>query len=626
VTSAAPTLTITAGAPSALNSTVSLSSATDVSGSGVTVTLQAVDVLGNLVKTGGATVLFSLGSNSGGQGNFSAVTDKGNGTYTAIFTGSKAGSNTITATLGGQTVTTTAPAITVNPGPASLANSFVSLSLPSVGIGSTLTATLQAEDAAGNLVKTGGLAVTFAMGSTSGGLGTFSAVTDNKNGTYTSTFTGTVLGTNTVTAKIGTSAVTSAPASITVTPGPISAAKSVVSLSTSSVSSGNSLTVTLQAEDASGNKITTGGATVGFLTGSASGGQGSFSQVTDNLNGTYTATLTGTTVGANTVKATVNNLAVTTTAPAFTVTPNLANSFVSLSSLTVASGSTVTITLQAEDGSGNKVTTGGDVVVLSLGSTSGATGTLSAVTDNKNGTYTATFTGIRAGANTITATLDGQPLSSTAPSITVTPGPISLANSFVAVQFPSVVGGGVDTVGFQAVDAAGNNLTTGGAAVSFALGSTSGGQGTFGTVTDNQDGTYIATFTAGAKGTNTIIGKVGNVAVSTPAAPITITNVASLTLSKVSSSASTVSIGSVITVTVQLVDNAGTNLTAGGLTVSFALASPTGGQGTFGTVVDNHDGTYTVSFLATAVGFNNIRGFIGGSLITSGAPAVTITN
>jgi adhesin/invasin len=41
------------------------------------------------------------------------VTDNGNGTYTATFTGTAAGSNTITATIGGSAVTSAAPAISV---------------------------------------------------------------------------------------------------------------------------------------------------------------------------------------------------------------------------------------------------------------------------------------------------------------------------------------------------------------------------------------------------------------------------------------------------------------------------------------------------------------------------------
>ncbi|MBS0264714.1 MAG: hypothetical protein JSS02_22455 [Planctomycetes bacterium] len=624
VTSPAPTLNITAGAPSLANSIVTLSAPTVASGSAVTATLQTVDSLGNLIKIGGAQVQFNLGGGNG-QGTFGTVKDNGNGTYTATLTGTTAGVNTVTATIGNQPITTPAPSITVTAGPASLANSFVTLSSQTVVAGNTVTALLQTFDGSGNQIKTGGLTVVFTMGSAGGAQGTFSATKDNGNGTYTATFSGTTAGVNTITAKIANVTLTSSAPSITVTPGAMSLATTGVSLSSSSIPTGSSVTATVQAKDAFGNKISTGGSTVALLLGSVSGGQVTIGPVTDNNNGTYTASVTGTTMGTNSLKATVGGQAVTSAPAAFTVTPSVSKSFVTLSAGTLASGSAITITLTATDGAGTKLKTGGDIVVFTLGSPNGGKGSFGAVTDNKNGTYTATFTGTIAGANTITATIDGQALTSTAPTVTITPGPLSLAKSTVTLAYASVVGnGGTNQVKFQAADAAGNKLTTGGAAVSFALGSSSGGKGTFSAVTDNNDGTYSATFTAGASGTNTIVGKVGASALTSAAPTITITAAASLNLSKVLLSAGTVALGNTITVTLQTKDGAGNNLTAGGLNVTFTLASPNGGQGTLGTVVDNHDGTYTVSFLATAKGSNNIRGFIGGGLVTSGAPIITI--
>src|SRR5205807_2018930 len=79
-------------------STVAVAPASIQSGDTATVTLQAKDANGNNETTGGLTVAFGLGMGSGG-GTFSGVTDHGDGTYTATFTGVAAGSNTITATI-----------------------------------------------------------------------------------------------------------------------------------------------------------------------------------------------------------------------------------------------------------------------------------------------------------------------------------------------------------------------------------------------------------------------------------------------------------------------------------------------------------------------------------------------
>jgi hypothetical protein len=161
-------------------------------------------------------VAFALSSTKGGQGTFGSVTDNANGTYTATFTGTLAGSNTIVATIGSAKVTSSALAIKVTPGPVSLANSLVMVSVESIKIDGTTKVTLQARDAAGNNETSGGLKVLFLLESTSGGQGTFSSVADNRNGTYTATFKGTIAGGNAITAEIDSQPIASTAASITI--------------------------------------------------------------------------------------------------------------------------------------------------------------------------------------------------------------------------------------------------------------------------------------------------------------------------------------------------------------------------------------------------------------------------
>ena len=230
----------------------------------------------------------------------------------------------------------------------------------------------------------------------------------------------------TVASLLGFSLVPAAPAAPTPptpTPGAASPARSTVAVSPASVAAGSTTTVTLTAKDANGTALTTGGATVTFALGSQTGGSGTFGAVTDNHNGTYTATFTGTTVGTNTITATINAAAVTTTAPTVTITaaPSLSQSTVAVSPSSVAAGSPATVTLTAKDANGTALTTGGATVAFALGIGT-ALGNFGPVTDHGNGTYTATFTGTGAGTNTITATIGGQAVTSTAPTITVTAG------------------------------------------------------------------------------------------------------------------------------------------------------------------------------------------------------------
>ena len=94
-------------------------------GATATVTLTAITTTGAMATSGGLTVAFGLGSGGGG-GTFGPVTDNGNGTYSAAFTGTIAGTYSITASINAQPVTTPAPSVTMTPGQVDLIQSTVS--------------------------------------------------------------------------------------------------------------------------------------------------------------------------------------------------------------------------------------------------------------------------------------------------------------------------------------------------------------------------------------------------------------------------------------------------------------------------------------------------------------------
>jgi hypothetical protein len=403
---------------------------------------------------------------------------------------------------------------------------------------------------------------------------------------------------------------------------PADPATSIVTIAPADIAVGATATVTLQAKDASGDNLTTGGLTVEFGLGS-DGGSGTFGAVTDEGNGTYQATFTATAAGTNTIIATINGAPVTTTAPSVTITDvaDPAQSVVTVTPASIVVGATATVSLQAKDSLGNNLTTGGLTVVLGLGS-DGGSGTFSAVTDNGDGTYQATFTATAVGTNTIIATINGASVTTTAPRITIT-GVADPSQSMITVTPPNIVVGAAATVSLQAKDSQGNNLTTGGLTVVFGLGS-DGGSGMFGAVTDNGDGTYQATFTATAVGTNTIIATINGAPVTTTAPGVTITAAADPSQSVVTVTPASIIVGTTTTVVLQAKDSNGNDITTGGSTVTFDLGTGTG-DGTFSTVTDNGDGTYQAMFTASAAGGNTITATIDGAAVTSTAPTVTIT-
>ncbi|MFC6997202.1 invasin domain 3-containing protein [Rufibacter roseus] len=147
---------------------------------------------------------------------------------------------------------------------------------------------------------------------------------------------------------------------------------------------------------------------------------GTIGTVTNNGNGNYTTTLTSTRVGTATITAQVATQELQTK-PVVTFVVGSASGATSTiaasePSIPANGTSTSVITVALFDAQGNEITTGGHTVVLST-----TLGTLGAVTDNNNGTYSAVLTsGTIDGVALISGTVNGAPISNTA-SVVFTP-------------------------------------------------------------------------------------------------------------------------------------------------------------------------------------------------------------
>jgi LmbE family N-acetylglucosaminyl deacetylase len=369
--------------------------------------------------------------------------------------------------------------------------------------------TVTAKDANGNNLTTGGATVTITKYSGTGSIG---GVTDNNDGTYTATVTAPpTTGSGVFVATLGGQPVKSGGASqtratITYMAGPANAARSTLTPTSSSITAGTGTRVlTVTAKDVNGNNLTSGGATVVIT---RSSGSGTISSVTDNGDGTYTATVTAppttgsgvfvSALGGQQVKsggttqtqANIYFMAGAADAGQSTLTPISAPPI-------VAGTGTQVLTVSAKDANGNNLTTGGATVTITRSSGSG---TISSVTDNGDGTYTATVTApSTTGSGVFVSTLGGQPVKSggtdqTQATITYVAGAADAAQSTLTPTSASiVVGTGTQVLTVTAKDAYENSLSSGGATVTITR---SSGSGTISSVTDNGDGTYTATVTA----------------------------------------------------------------------------------------------------------------------------------
>jgi hypothetical protein len=227
---------------------------------------------------------------------------------------------------------------------------------------------------------------------------------------------------------------TSSPTAVALSSG--AAAQIVLSGSTGDLASGSTRALTATVEDSSGNTVSSGPDSeidIGFEQQSGTGsvsGTGSTaasagvatSTVTGVLAGAVDITATGTLSGPGSTRSNTLSFNVELSpadASQSTLTP-------ASSSITANGTASQVLTVQAKDSNGNDETSGGDTVTITEQS---GTGTVGPVTDNGDGTYTATVTAPTAsGSGTFVATLDGNPVDSgsatqTQATVTYLPGP-----------------------------------------------------------------------------------------------------------------------------------------------------------------------------------------------------------
>ena len=208
------------------------------------------------------------------------------------------------------------------------------------------TVTVTATDVYGNPIA--GASTTLSQGSGSSSIAPASVNTDG-SGVAAFTVTDTLAETVTYQATVA-STLMNQTANVQFVPGPADAAHTTITaLPTSVPSDGVSTsTITVQAKDAQDNNLTSSGGVVTLST-----DHGSLSAVTNNNNGTYTATLTASNaIETATVSGTIGGNAITDQATVdFTGVPS--KYLVTSDSYTPTAGGSVTITAQLADQNDN---------------------------------------------------------------------------------------------------------------------------------------------------------------------------------------------------------------------------------------------------------------------------------
>lgn len=518
--SPAPTITVARGI-SLENSLLSVPYDTVSIGSGMRLTLELRDSSNVARTSGGDTVEFSVSGVKGGHATLDDFVDHDDGTYTANLTATQEGVVTIGVRINGREMTSL-PTVAIEKAPVTAQKSTITVSAEIIAAGDTATFTAELRDLNGVLVTSGDLSVEFTLSNDGSSSGSIGPARYDGGGMWSATFTAEKEGTR---VRVGATIDDSTDIQmldslgnshlplIRVIPGEVSADSSQLTADPPFINVGDTATIVLVTKDSYGNALTSGDHAVSF---SRMGGPGvsvgRILDVIDHGNGRYTAAYVGESVGTqDVIGAVIEGTSVTSGFPAITVGPSCTPGPLSLSSsdltindtttarvpvkaLTLPSGVTTTLTVRVRDGLDCPIPASHAVAVTASGGLS--TGVMGETVDLGDGRYVITWTGHTSGAAvTLTATVDGQPLTSTPVTVAVIPGDISTQTSLVTLSNPTLAVSGTGVIVVQARDGARNTITTGGRVLTFAIAGSGGGV-VFGPTTDNQNGTYVATYTA----------------------------------------------------------------------------------------------------------------------------------
>ena len=249
-------------------------------------------------------------------------------------------------------------------------------------------------------------------------------------------------------------------------------------------------------------------------------GAGTLSSITDNSDGTYSATLTApNAVGSAVLTGTINSENITSSNPEVIFTFDELFTFlvedVGGGSIgTQTAGTPFNIRITAQDEFGNTVTSfdgsGSTVQLTSNGVISSGGGTTPVFVNGVLNSHSVTLTST--GSLSFTARKTASAETGISNTFTVVPGTASAMTSTISSSESFLQNNGTDfaTITVQLKDEFGNNLISGGDIV--ALSTTAG---SLSSVSDNGDGTYTSTLTSGlSTATATITGTINAISIT----------------------------------------------------------------------------------------------------------------
>lgn len=545
----------------------------------ITVTLQLKDKEGDDYTSSGGAVVFDTPN---GLTKFDSQ-DNGDGSYTVKYKSSTSGSYTVGASLDGskfvESITFEFTQVL------DLSNTEFTLDKSSANADGSevITVTVQLKDSEGNNYTSSGGTLQLSMPTG------VSSVTsqDNGDGTYTVSFSSSSAGNKSVGVSIGG---TQLSRSISLSYAQVlnlSAAVFSRDKESANANGSDQITVTVQLKDTNGADYTSSAGEISF---SVPSGVTEVSN-TDNGDGSYTAVFTTVNAGSYTFGASIGGTQLANDVElTFNAVIDLSQSTLQADITTIAAdgNSTAQLTITLKDYAGNAFVPSSNSPELTI--TVGSANKTELV-NTGNGVYTSSVSASVAGEVTVTATYDSGTIGIS--NLTFEAVAPSASQSTITSDISTFGVGGdhsaVITVALKKADGSAYTQSYGDLVLS-----PEGTGLSYGNPVDNGDGTYTVSVTADTAGSYVVSAAVGDLSLSN-SLPLTVTQV-----DAAESVVTPTELNGSGNITITLKDSSGTDLGHGGHVVtvdssSDAFIFTAGGFGSFSDIVDNNDGTYSVS-------------------------------
>ncbi|ETO41076.1 invasin domain 3-containing protein, partial [Morganella sp. EGD-HP17] len=335
----------------------------------------------------------------------SAASGNGDGSYSAVLSGTRAGEAAVLVTVNGQALPVRAAAVTLTATSPVQSTSAISTDKAAYPAGSDIAVTVTLKDANSNPVTGQSSLLTDAAVRVAGAVSEPGrGWTDNGNGTYTRLYVAETAGTGlTAALRLTGWGADSVSSPYSVTSGSPVQLNSAIAVDNVTYASGDDIRVTVTLKDAQGNMVTGQSSS---LTGSSVTVPGSSVKTgtgwTDNADGTYSGTYVAEKAGTQ-LKATLQltGWSGADSSAAYDITAGEAvpfSSAVSTDKNSYIAGSEIIVTVSLKDKQGNNVAGESAALTATTVTVPNATQKAgSSWTDHGDGTYTAAYTADTAG-------------------------------------------------------------------------------------------------------------------------------------------------------------------------------------------------------------------------------------